>query len=123
MVEEQKAWLNAADARIAELKCCRDEGRASTATYRKELLQAQKNLAATPGKVKAILARTVAITKGRDSVTTKFEELTSSMEQRVGFANEEMACLEAEVVRVTQEWDKSIEKEEPMSLEFSAIED
>lgn len=43
IVEEQRAWLDSAGARMAELKDCRVLANLSTATCREELLQMQKN--------------------------------------------------------------------------------
>lgn len=78
------------------------EASAPTATCRKELLQAQKNLAMALENAKISLARTVVVAKERDAVTVKYVELSSSMENRVGFANNEMVCLKAKIVKTTR---------------------
>lgn len=67
--------------------------------------------------VKVISVRAVAIMKERDAVTMRNEDLRLSVEQCMGFANEKMARLEAEVVRVLQEQDVSVVKAEQLWLE------
>lgn len=51
----------------------------------------------TSGSVEA-----VAMMEKPDAVTTKYGELGFYLEQHVGFANMEVACLETEDVKVTQ---------------------
>lgn len=72
IVGEQRARLDAAYVTLSELKNRRDETSVSTATCRKELHQAQKSLATALEKVKASLARAVAMAKERDTVSTKY---------------------------------------------------
>lgn len=52
----------------------------------------QENLATNLEKVKVSSARAAAMEKERNAVTTKYEDLLSSLEQRVGFAGKEMVC-------------------------------
>lgn len=84
---------------------------------RKKLLQLQMNIATSHERVKAKLGRAVAITKERNSVSTKFEKLRLRVEQRGGFANKELARFVAELVKVTQEQDASVAKIEQLALE------
>lgn len=69
-----------------------------------------KNLKTALEKMKFNLVRAVLMTKGQDAGTAKHEELRSSVEQRVGLANNEMAHLETEVVNVTQKWNANVTK-------------
>lgn len=55
-----------------------------------EPLQELKNLATAFEKVKDCSERTAVITMERDAVTTKYEKLLLSVEQRVGFNNKEI---------------------------------
>lgn len=100
-VEEQKARLGAAGVSIVDLKNCRDEASASTDNCQKELHPMHKDLAAAREKVKNSSTRAVLMTKGRDAASTKFEELRSRVEQRVGFANKRLARSVAKVVKET----------------------
>lgn len=50
-----------------------------------------------------------------DAVTTKYEELCSSVEHRVDFDNKKTACLGAEVISVVRNWDASVPKVEQLS--------
>lgn len=106
LVEEQRTLLGAAVAQMVELKNCSNHASASTATGRKELLQVHNNLEAALEKVKASSACAVAMTKGRDVMSTKYEEQRSSIEERVCYANREMSRLEAEAIKVTEEREK-----------------
>lgn len=62
MAEEQKAQLDSAFFRIAELKNGQDAASVSTDTCCKELLQVQKNLATVLEKVKDSSACAIAAT-------------------------------------------------------------
>lgn len=103
---------------MAELKNCRDKARVSTAICRRELLQEQKNLVAALEKVKFSLVCAAAMKKDRNAVSTKYEELRSRLEERVGLANKEKPRFEAEVVKVTQEQDASLAMAKKLALEI-----
>lgn len=47
----------------------------------------------------------------------KYEDLRSSMEQHVIFANNEMARLKADVAKMTQKWKVNMAKAEQLSLQ------
>lgn len=79
VVKEQRAWLDVAGARMAELMDRWVEASASTATCCKKLLPVQENLATALEKVKVNLARVVAMAKERDAVTAKYEKLCTGM--------------------------------------------
>lgn len=102
VVAEKRARSDAAGTIMAELKNHRDKASVSNTTCCKERLQVQISFATAFEKVKDSPARTIAMTKEQNTVTTEYEELCSSVEERVGFANREMACLEEEVTKVTQ---------------------
>lgn len=116
VVEEQRGRLDGAGARMTELKDRRDEASASTAICRKELLQEQKNLETALEKLNFRLARSVAMTRDWDVVSTAYEKLRSSAEQPTGFARI-MTSFKAEVVMVTLEWDAIAAKVVQLTLE------
>lgn len=76
----------------------------------------ENNLATALEKVKARSARVVVMTKERVAVTAKYVKLRSSVEQRLGFASNEMVCLEAKVVKISHEWDVRGARAEQLSL-------
>lgn len=59
-------------------------------------------------KVRVSSTRAVTMAEEQDAATAKYMELRSSMEQCVGFANNEMASLKAELVKMTKERDASV---------------
>lgn len=67
------------------------------------------------------LASAVVKTKDGDAVTVKYEGLRSGVEQRVTFANKEMARLDAVVSNVTQEQDASVAKADKLSHEVQCV--
>lgn len=67
--------------------------------------------------VKASSARKDAMEKERDAVNTSYGELRSSVKQRAGFANKEISCSEAKVVKVAQVPDASARKVMLVGLE------
>lgn len=69
---------------MSELKNSREDESATTTTYCKELLQVWRYLAGTLEKLKLSLACAAGMTKERDTVLNKREELRSSAEQPVG---------------------------------------
>lgn len=69
------------------------------------------------GKVKATLARAVAITKELDAMTSKYEDLHSRIKQHMGFVNRDMACLEAVIIALTHKHDVSVTKAEQLFIE------
>lgn len=71
--------------------------------------------------MKNVSARPVATTKERDAVTTKYEELCSSVLDRVGLVNTKIARLEAEIANVTQKRDASVAKEEQLLLKAQCV--
>lgn len=56
--------------------------------------------------------RAFANSKERDAESSKYEELCVSVKQWSGFTNMDTARLEADIVKVAQEWDVSAEKAE-----------
>lgn len=67
------------------------------------------------------LARIVVIRKELYAVTTEYEELRSSVEQRVSFDNKEMVFLVSGGVNVTQERGTKIAKAEQFLLEVQCV--
>lgn len=72
VVEEQKARLDAAGAKMTELKSHYDEAALLTATCNKELLRMQKNLAAAFEKTKGSPGRALTMTRERIDANTKY---------------------------------------------------
>lgn len=50
-------------------------------------------------------------------MTAEHKKLRSSMEQRVVVSNNELACLDVKVVKMSQAWDASVANPGQMSLE------
>lgn len=106
---------------MAELLSRRDEPSASSTTCREKLLQEQKNLTETFAKGMTNCARTVALKKEREIVTTDYKETRSSVVQLVGFANTTMTRLEAKIAKVIQERDASMAKADQLLLEVQCV--
>lgn len=80
----------------------------------------QKTLAMAPKKMRDSFARTGSLKKEQVTVTTKYEELHSNVEQRVSSANKETAHLE-ENVKAMQKQDASVTMAEQLSLEVQYV--
>lgn len=104
--------MDAADARMAELKDRQDEASVSTATCGKEMLQVQTNLATALKMLKTRSARSVAMAKEQDNVAATLKEFLSSMEKLVSFTNNKMACVKENVFKTTQKRSASLAKAE-----------
>lgn len=85
------------------------------------MIQVVKNLETAFEKRDASSARAVAMAMERCAVNANYEKLRSSMEQRVGFANNEIDRFKAENVTLTLESDASVAKAEQVSLETQRV--
>lgn len=79
IAKNQKARLDTASAKMAELNEPRDKAIESTATCRNELLRVQNNLAAALVKVKGTLACVIVVVKNLDAVAAKYDNMRSSV--------------------------------------------
>lgn len=121
VVEDHKILLDATSTRMIVLRDCRNEANASTTLSRKKLLQVQKNLAPASNNMNAKLERVVVVAKDQDNFATKCEETHSKDEQPEGFANKDMAFLNAKVVRVSRDRNASVAKAKQSSFELQSV--
>lgn len=72
-------------------------------------------------KKKATLAFAVAVKKDRDPVTAMCKYVHAGVIQLTGFANKEMALLEAEVVKILQKLVASVARVEQILFEVHCV--
>lgn len=94
--------MDAADAKMAEVKNPRIEASVSAAPFCKNHCQVQKYLVASLRKARMFSRRAAAMKKVRNDLTAKFEKLDSSMELRVILLTK-IESLDGEAVEITQE--------------------
>lgn len=81
----------------------------------------QNNWEAAVKKVRDASTRIVVVAKDRDATATKYEDRPVCAEQRMGFENVEMACLETRVVTVMRKQDAITTKRKTLSPEVQYV--